>query len=80
MADPNLPEGAIRVSLADKLHYARSILFDLRAGHDVWSRFNADREQQAWYYGALADAFAARSGSPKVDELRRVIDQIFAEG
>lgn len=80
LADPNLPEGAVRVSLADKLHNARSILFDLRAGHDVWSKFNADREQQAWYYGALAEAFAARTDSPMVDELRRVNDQIFVDG
>lgn len=78
LADPSLPAGTIRVSLADKLHNARSILFDLRAGHDVWSRFNADHDQQAWYYGALADAFATRTDSPMVDELRRVNDQIFA--
>lgn len=79
LADPDLPEGTIRVSLADKLHNARSILFDLRAGHDVWSRFNAGREEQAWYYGALGDAFAARTDSPMVEELRRVNAQIFAD-
>ena len=36
---PELPPGTIRVSLADKLHNARAILFDLRAGHDVFARF-----------------------------------------
>lgn len=41
----------LRVSLADKLHNARSILADLRADGDaVWDRFNAGRQEQAWYY------------------------------
>ena len=39
----------LRVSLADKLHNARSILVDLRAdGEDVWKRFNAPRAEQGW--------------------------------
>ena len=49
-------EGTLRVSLADKLHNARAILADLRAGHDVFARFNAPRQDQAWYYDALAAA------------------------
>lgn len=78
LSDPELPEGALRVSLADKVHNARAILFDLRAGHDVYSRFNAPREEQLWYYGALAAAFAAHSDSPMVAELRRVVDELNA--
>ena len=53
--DPALPPGTLRVSLADKLHNARAILFDLRAGHDVYSRFSAPRADQLWYYDALGD-------------------------
>ena len=49
LRDPDLPEGTLRVSLADKLHNARAILADLRAGHDVFARFNAPRQDQAWY-------------------------------
>jgi (p)ppGpp synthase/HD superfamily hydrolase len=77
LRDPGLPDGALRVSLADKLHNARAILADLRAGHDVFARFNAGRDDQAWYYDALATTFAARAPGPMADELRRVVDQVF---
>jgi hypothetical protein len=75
--DPGLPAGTVRVSLADKLHNARAILFDLRAGHDVFARFSADRSQQGWYYSALVDAFAELTESPMVAELRRVVRELF---
>lgn len=71
---------AVRVSLADKLHNARAILFDLHAGADVWRRFNADRDDVLWYYRALADAFRARDGGPMADELRRTVDAIEEHG
>jgi (p)ppGpp synthase/HD superfamily hydrolase len=78
LSDPALPDGALRVSLADKVHNARAILFDLRAGHDVYSRFSAPREEQLWYYGALAAAFAELTDSPLVPELQRVVDELRA--
>jgi hypothetical protein len=59
LRDPGLPPGTIRVSLADKLHNARAILFDLRAGHNVFDRFNAGRDDQHWYYNALAERSAS---------------------
>jgi hypothetical protein len=77
LRDPPLPAGTVRVSLADKLHNARAILFDLRAGHDVFARFSADRSQQAWYYSALVDTFAELTESPMVPELRRVVRDLF---
>ncbi len=77
--------GALRVSLADKLHNARAILLDLSThGDAVWDRFTADAGQQAWYYGALADSFLAReadlgeTAAPLAHELRRVVDEILA--
>jgi hypothetical protein len=78
LREPGLPAGVVRVSLADKLHNARAMLFDLRAGHDVFARFTAGREDQLWYYDALAGAFAEISDSPMVDELRRVVDEFRA--
>ena len=78
LREPGLPAGVIRVSLADKLHNARAILFDLRAGHDVFARFTAGRGEQHWYYEALAGAFAEISDSPMVAELRRVVDELRA--
>ena len=70
----------LRVSLADKLHNARAILFDLQSGADVWRRFNADRDDVLWYYGALADAFVARDAGPMAFELQRTVAAIAAEG
>jgi hypothetical protein len=78
LRDPELPPGTIRVSLADKLHNARAIRFDLRAGRDVFARFNAGRDDQHWYYDALATMFAELTDSPMAAELRRVVDDILA--
>jgi (p)ppGpp synthase/HD superfamily hydrolase len=44
------PVDARAVVLADKLHNLISIALDLREGCDVWSRFNADRDQVLDYY------------------------------
>src|SRR5262245_22598747 len=49
---------ARRVSCADKLHNARTILADYRAVREtVWQRFTAGREGTLWYYRALVTAF-----------------------
>ena len=73
----------LRVSLADKIHNARAILLDLRThGDELWTRFSVGREQQLWYYGALADQFTARRAdmgepaAPAVDELQRLVAEI----
>ena len=64
LRDPRCRPAQLRVSLADKLHNARAILFDLRAGHDVFARFNAGRDEQLWYYDALVRTFADLSDTP----------------
>lgn len=63
-------EEALLVSLADKVHNARSIVSDHRVeGPAVWARFKADSDQR-WYYDALAKAFRERLGDhPLVVEL-----------
>jgi (p)ppGpp synthase/HD superfamily hydrolase len=49
---------ARRVALADKLDNARAILADYRAlGELLWSRFNAGRDDQFWYYEQLVQLF-----------------------
>jgi HD domain len=80
LSDPKLPAGTVRVSLADKVHNARAILLDLRAGHDVFARFSADRDAQLWYYGALTETFAGLTDSPMVDALRRVVTELNVQG
>lgn len=65
------------VSLADKLHNARSILADYRQiREEIWKRFKRGRNEQLWYFGALAAAFEASRSQPGIarllDEFQRV--------
>ena len=66
-----------KVSLADKLHNARTILLDLRAkGEKTWERFAGKKDGTLWYYHGLVEVFQAGEPSPQVDELARVVGQI----
>lgn len=66
------------VSLADKLHNARSILSDFRTyGPVVWKRFNGGHTGTLWYYEQLAIIFNHfLPDSPMTTELLRVVDLI----
>src|SRR5437764_2562342 len=83
---PGKAPASLRVSLADKLHNARSILLDYRSEGDVlWGRFGPGQGiATRIYYRELAAAFERERGrmgdaaQPFVDELRRVIDAITA--
>jgi len=57
-------EDVLLVSACDKLHNARAIAADLRAGHDVFARFNTDagRDGTLWYYTELESVFRERLG------------------
>ena len=75
-------DGAVLVSLADKLDNARAILRDLRQhGDALWQRFTVkDPAQHMWYYESLLKTFTARRpGCPMVDELSRVVGAWNAE-
>ncbi len=75
-------DGAVLVSLADKLDNARAILRDLRKDGDaLWQRFSVkDPAEHLWYYRSLLDSFKKRRpGCPMVDELDRVIGAWEAE-
>ncbi|MBA2346782.1 MAG: HD domain-containing protein [Solirubrobacterales bacterium] len=77
---------ALRVSLADKLHNARSILTDYRThGDALWARFKQGQGiATRIYYRELASAFERErerlgaGAAPYVDELRRTVDAITA--
>jgi GTP pyrophosphokinase len=76
------PAEDLRVTLADKLDNARSLLADYReVGEVVWARFNAGRAEQLWYYRTLVENLR-RAGPPGrllgqleecVAELERVV-------
>ena len=71
-------EGALMVSMADKLHNVRSMLEDYRAqGESLWERFTTGREGNLWYYGAMVDAYEKRVGRTRLwGELARTVSEL----
>jgi (p)ppGpp synthase/HD superfamily hydrolase len=68
------------VVCADKLHNIRSIIRDYeQVGEEVWSRFNAGKEQQKWYYTNVVDSLGAQSSFELLIELRKEVDKLFRE-
>lgn len=74
------PISVLQVSLADKLHNLRSVAVDQAAvGEALWDRFNAGRDDQEWYYGALLDVFERTiPDSRNLPEFRRLVGEVFA--
>ena len=66
------------VSLADKLHNARSILSDYRQiGEVLWERFQGGKDGTLWYYNALLVAFEERDEHGRlVEQFRRVVMEL----
>jgi (p)ppGpp synthase/HD superfamily hydrolase len=85
-AFPIKSPGALRVSLADKIHNSRAILLDYRTlGDDLWARFKQGQGLATRvYYRELAAAFEREEhrlgehAAPYVGELRRTVDAITA--
>jgi (p)ppGpp synthase/HD superfamily hydrolase len=75
---PEASDAALLVSLADKLHNARSLLRDFRdLGDGLWQRFNHTGPQGSlWYYRSLLEVFEKRIDHWMVDELRQVLDEL----
>ena len=74
---------ALRVSLADKLDNARTIVRDYRSqGEDLWLRWGRRAEDVRWYYDVLAERFADLRPGSLAEELRRTVaelDSLLAE-
>jgi len=65
------------VSLADKLHNARSILRDLKTnGPSVFNKFNGGLEGTLWYYNKLVEIFKMTNSGFLIDELTIVVKEI----
>jgi (p)ppGpp synthase/HD superfamily hydrolase len=75
---PTISNEALLVTLADKVHNARSILGDyLQIGDGVWSRFNVGKEDQLAYYSGLLEIFRQREGPPRLTaELGRIVAEL----
>jgi (p)ppGpp synthase/HD superfamily hydrolase len=71
-----------RVSLADKVYNARTIVTDLRTqGEQIWSRFNGGKTGSLWYYRRLVQIFQELyrielQPSPMVAMLAEAVAQI----
>ncbi len=70
----------LRVSIADKVHNLATTVADVRLdGAAVWDRFNAQAEDQLWYYGSLLDVLRRRGASARlVPELDRLVGELIA--
>jgi len=70
--------GVLRVSCADKLHNARTLLADYRAlGEDLWQRFTTkSREDQMWVYRGLCEVFIAKGVGSMAVEFEETLKQI----
>ncbi len=65
------------ISAADKLHNVQSLIRDLkRHGDDVWSRFNAGREDQVWYYRTVLEALGTGWSDPMLEELSEAVGHL----
>jgi len=74
---PHKSAGAILVSMADKLHNARSILEDYRVmGDALWPRFTTGKDGTLWYYRALLEAYGERGKNRLWTELERTVRAI----
>jgi (p)ppGpp synthase/HD superfamily hydrolase len=66
------------VACADKLHNIRSVIRDYeKVGDAVWSRFNAGKEQQKWYYTNIVESLKYQSEFDLVVELQTEVDRLF---
>src|SRR4051794_11552311 len=70
-------EGALLVSIADKLDNTRSMIrgYHIR-GEEQWSGNGKSAEDVRWYYPTLASRFCALRPGPLADELRRTAREL----
>lgn len=64
--------------LSDKLSNMRSIFKDYTLiGEKLWSRFNAGKEKQKWYYSTIAANMKQLNGVPEFEEYKKLIEKTF---
>ena len=73
------PLEVVLASCADKLDNLRSLQEDLsRMGEALWGVFKRGRDQQAWYYRGLAEAFTLRAAAhPLVVSYTGLVPTVF---
>jgi guanosine-3',5'-bis(diphosphate) 3'-pyrophosphohydrolase len=75
-------DDARAVTLADKLHNLGTMVFDLDAGHELWSRFGAGPEDIIWYHRTMLAAVGSTS-DPRLaalaEECHKLVDRLAAD-
>lgn len=65
-------------TLSDKLSNMRSIYRDYKNdGEKLWSKFNAGKKSQHWYYNAIAEALSQVIETDEYKEYRELIRKTF---
>lgn len=71
------PPEVRRVSLADKLHNARSIVADWeREGGKVWQKFKSGKEGTLWFYRNFLEIYQQKGSNFLSKELARLIARL----
>ena len=69
------------VSLADKLHNARSLLADSRQyGSKIWQEFQFGKEGTLWFYQELLQIYITTGSDFLTEEFSRVVNYLSQEG
>lgn len=69
-----------RVSLADKLHNARSLLADYRQhGSSIWKQFKTGKEGTLWFYQQLQQVYSATGSDFLTQDFSRVVQALCNE-
>jgi (p)ppGpp synthase/HD superfamily hydrolase len=72
-----VPDEALRVIAADKLHNARATVADLRSdGVAALDVFTGGRDGTLWYYRAVSDRLRERAPGRLTDELARTVGEM----
>jgi len=67
----------LRVSMADKLHNARSILADRdREGEAVWDKFKGGKAGTLWFYRCLLEIYRQGGSNFLLSEIERTVDRL----
>lgn len=74
------PKRVKMLIMADKLSNMRSIAYDYRnVGDDLWKRFNAPKEKQAWYYDGILDALYDIQDTPGCEKAYWELTSLFKD-
>ncbi|MBQ7202053.1 HD domain-containing protein [Candidatus Saccharibacteria bacterium] len=67
------------IALGDKLSNIRAIARDYaKLGEEFWNRFNVkDKNEHAWYYKSLVEAFSDLSDEPAYKEYEKLVKEVF---